>query len=492
MLRAPALTPRDRRDLRRRGLSPTEAVRQAALLLRPPSALRLDRPCAVGDGVERWSPSDRRLWAARAAGWRLAFFTPASGASSRLFAPLEALFRDSRRTGVPPHRLARGDAARFFRALPALALHKVLARRLRRRGFAVSRLLRAREWGPILEELLAPGGLAHHPKGLLPFHGHRGGIRTAFEEHLRDAGATAPRRSHAHFTVSPSHHAAFRRAARSVPGVPVSFSIQNPATDTLSLTEAGRWARRSDGGLLFRPGGHGALLDNLNALRADAIFIRNIDNVGRGAHRGRARLWRRALAGRLISLVEASRALDRGLARGEPAAKREAALFLEATLGRRPPRGANLRKWLRRELQRPWRVCGVVPNRGEPGGGPFWVKGVEGATRQIVEEAQVASSPAQRAIFQRSRYFNPVDMAVSTRGPDGRPLPLRRYVDESAAIVSAKKYEGRPIRVLERPGLWNGSMAGWNTVFVEMPAGFFHPVKTITDLLRPGHRTPVK
>jgi hypothetical protein len=492
VFRAPALSARDRRDLRRRGLGPSEAARQAALLHRPPAAVRLDRPCVVGDGVERWSTADRRLWAARAAGRRFVFFTPASGASSRLFAPLDALFRESRRTGTPPHRLAKGDAARFFRALPGLAIARPLAVRLRRRGFSLRRLLRAREWGPVLEELLSPGGLAAEPKGLLPFHCHGTGFRTAFEEHVRDAAATGERGARVHFTVSPRHREAFRRAARRAGRPPVSFSLQNPATDTLSLAASGGWARHSDGSLLFRPGGHGALLENLNALRADAVFIRNIDNVGRGAHRGRARLWRRALAGRLVSLVEAARTLDRGLARGEPTAVTAAARFLESTLGRRPPRGVARRSWLRAELARPWRVCGVVPNRGEPGGGPFWVKGAGGLSRQIVEAAQVGDVPAQRAIFRRARYFNPVDMAVAFRGPDGRPLALRRFVDETAVLVSSKRHEGHPIRVLERPGLWNGAMAGWNTVFVEMPVGLFHPVKTITDLLRPGHRTPSK
>ena len=168
MPRPPAFTPRDRRDLRRRGLSPAEAARQAALLLHPPAAARLIRPCAVGDGVERWSAADRRFWAARATGRRFVFFTPASGASSRLFAPLDALRRESQRTGAPPHRLATGDTARFFRALPGMALAGPLAARLRRRGFSLGRLLRAREWGPILEELLRPGGFASEPKGLLP------------------------------------------------------------------------------------------------------------------------------------------------------------------------------------------------------------------------------------------------------------------------------------------------------------------------------------
>lgn len=492
-MRPPPLTPQDRLDLRRRGLTPADAARQAAWLFRPPHPLILDRPCVVGDGVERWSPSDRRLWVARASRRRFVFFTPASGASSRLFAPLNALAQEARRLGVSARRLARGDAARFFRALPSLALARPLAERLRQRGLSLTRLLRLREWGPVLEALLGPEGLAHTPKGLLPFHRYPDGVRTAFEEHLRDAAATAPRRGHAHFTVSPDHRTHFRRAARKAAGtVRVSFSIQNPATDTLSLTTSGGWARRADGRLFFRPGGHGALLSNLNALRADAVFIRNIDNSGRGPHRARARSWRRALAGRLISLVETSGALSRGLSEGKPGAEEDAARFVAAVLGRRAPGKTHRRIWLARELARPWRVCGVVINQGEPGGGPFWVQGPDGPSRQIVESAQVGPSRRQRDIFRRASYFNPVEMVVSTRGADGRIFDFRRYVDETAVIVSRKRHDGREIRVLEHPGLWNGAMAGWNTVFVEMPKGLFHPVKTITDLLRPGHRTPVK
>lgn len=492
-MRPPALTPQDRLDLRRRGLTPADVARQATLLFQPPRPLPLDRPCAVGDGVERWSPAERRLWAARAAGRRFVFFTPASGASSRLFAPLDALAREARRRNASARRLARGDAARFFRDLPSLALARPLAERLRRKGLSLARLLRLGEWGPLLEELVGPGGMAQTPKGLLPFHRYSTGVRTAFEEHLRDAAATAPRRGHAHFTVSPHHRRHFHRAAQGAAGgTRISFSIQNPATDTLSLTETGDWVRRADGRLFFRPGGHGALLANLGALRADAVFIRNIDNVGRGPHRARARVWRRALAGRLIALVETAGVLLRGLARGESTAERDAARFLEAVLGRRAPRTQNRRSWLVRELSRPWRVCGVVINRGEPGGGPYWVRGPEGPSRQIVEAAQVAPSARQREIFRRARYFNPVDMVVSTRDARGKSIDFREFVDDSAVIVSHKRHEGRVIRVLERPGLWNGAMAGWNTVFVEMPEGLFHPVKTILDLLRPGHRTPVK
>jgi hypothetical protein len=304
--------------------------------------------------------------------------------------------------------------------------------------------------------------LARTPKGLLPFHAYPGAPRTPFEEHLHEAAGTvrdAAGLCRVHFTVSPEHRKAFEdKLAEIRPGVEsatgarfsVSFSEQSPATDTIAGGADGGPFRTAAGGLLFRPGGHGALLKNLeDVARAggDVVLVKNVDNVVPDARRGPTLLWKRLLTGLLVRLERESR------------------------------------------RDRPIRVCGVVRNEGEPGGGPFWVAGPRGETLQIVESAQVdLADPAQEAIWKTATHFNPVDLACSLRDAVGQPFDLARFVDENAVFIAEKTHEGRPLKALERPGLWNGAMALWETVFVEVPKETFAPVKTVLDLLRPEHR----
>jgi hypothetical protein len=318
---------------------------------------------------------------------------------------------------------------------------------------------------PILAALLDSAGLdaARRPKALLPFHLDGERPVTAFEDQLVEGlGYLADRSGGArfHFTVPPGEAADFeaelaRVGARPAAGaaLAVGFSEQARSTDTLALDAGGRLARTDDGRLLLRPSGHGALLGNLEATGGDLVFVKNIDNVlPRDRHEEIAR-WNLALAGLAAELAEDAAATD---------------------------------------SERPLRVAGVVPNAGEPGGGPFWVADASGAASpQIVESAQVARDDAgQREIFAGATHFNPVDLVVALRDRDGRPHRLERFVDPAASIVTAKVENGRRLTVLERPGLWNGAMAGWRTVFVEVPGWTFAPVKTVLDLARPEHRAP--
>jgi hypothetical protein len=305
--------------------------------------------------------------------------------------------------------------------------------------------------------------LAGAPKGLLPFHRYPDGSRTAFEEHLFEAANTvrdAAGLCRVHFTVSPEHRNAFvatlaevRLRVERATGArfDVSFSEQAPSTDTIAGAPDGGPFRTASGALLFRPGGHGALLKNLgDVARAggDIVLVKNIDNVVPDARRGPTLLWKRLLAGLLVKLERQSR------------------------------------------RDRPIRVCGVVRNEGEPGGGPFWVDGKGGESLQIVESAQVdLNDPSQAAIWKTAAYFNPVDLACSLCDGAGKPFDLARFVDEDAVFIAGKTHEGKPLKALERPGLWNGAMAFWETVFVEVPKETFAPVKTVLDLLRPEHRT---
>jgi hypothetical protein len=419
-----ALSAADRAAAEAHGLTVAEVERQLALLASPPPPLRLARPATAGDGIVRLPAGDHTALlaladeAARAE--RLTKFVPASGAASRMFAFLA------------PGSPETGQKKRFDEIRSMFAL----------RG--------------TFEELSAA------PKALIPFHVYSDGPRTAFEEHLREAADTVRDASglcRVHFTVSPLHRGAFEETLREIrPRVEaatgarfdVTFSEQSPATDTIAADPDGNPFRTADGSLLFRPGGHGALLSNLAEIArrgGDVVLVKNVDNVVPDARKGPTLLWKRLLTGLLV--------------RREREGRRD----------------------------RPIRVCGVVRNEGEPGGGPFWVEGPAGPTLQIVESAEVdRSNPAQAAIWNAATHFNPVDLACSLRDRAGRPFDLPRFVDEEAVFIAPKTHEGRPLKALERPGLWNGGMALWETLFVEVPKETFAPVKTVFDLLRPEHR----
>ena len=487
----PLFDSRDLEQLRRHGVSVEDAAAQIALLRRGPAAIVLDRPATVGDGIERLGERGPALEqggreAARAG--RASYFVPASGAATRMFAEL---------TAGPPEA-----ARRFLEALPRLALREPLAAELMRRGHSLERLATAGQVAPILEALLAADGLglANLPKALVPFHRGPNGVRTALDEHLEDATALITDDQGAcrlHFTVSHEHEHRFADAARaSAAGIEarvgvhfeLTFSTQSPATDCLAATPEGEPFRGRDGALLFRPGGHGALLSNLGGAGGDLVLCKTVDNVQAASGKFAAHQWAPRVIGRLAELARATASLLGRL--DDPADTRatdDALRFAADTFGRTRTAPSS-DPWVRARfaLDRPIRVCGMVPNVGEPGGAPFWVRGADDSVSlQIVEGAQVA--PDQREIFRRATHFNPVFMACALRGRRGRPFELERFVDREAVIVTRRTWDDRELVALERPGLWNGGMAEWNTVFVEVPLETFTPVKTVFDLLRPEH-----
>jgi hypothetical protein len=362
----------------------------------------------------------------------------------------------------------------------------------------------------VLETLLQPDGMdySERPKGLVPFHLYGNESRTPLGEHLIEASRLVKDASgtcRVHFTVSPEHEGHFRNhvmefKARWESRIPcrfeVVFSFQKPSTDTLSLDEEGRPVRDERGRLLFRPGGHGALIENLAEARTPYLFIKNIDNVGTESRSALTLHWERVLGGLLVRRKEQA---DLWLGEcSSPDFSLKKAQALAETIRREwrlevpaQPEGVGTPvERLRSFLNRPLRVCGVVPNTGEPGGGPFWVWSPDGTcSLQIVEGSQVdMGNSAQADIFRSSTHFNPVDMACALREYSGKPFDLNRFVDLQTVFLSRKSWQGREIRALERPGLWNGAMAGWITFFVEMPLETFHPVKTVYDLLKPSHR----
>jgi len=452
------------------GISPAEAERQLELLRNPPPPAHLERPATVGDGIERLSAARQEALVelgrdAQRRG-RVGKFVPASGAASRMFRALEAARRRLSAATLAELRAAgeagdpdAAEAARFVAVLPRLALGDAWAGRL---GTPLDALVAGLESGPLarhLDSLLDATGLgaATAPKALLPFHRAPEGPRSPLVEHvlegaeyLRDAEGVV----RLAFTTPPGAAAHFRaeleRAAERLAGVRLELGLseQSRSTDTLALDDRGRPLRAADGRLVLRPAGHGALLPNLEATAGDLVAIKNIDNIlpaGRHPEIGR---WKAILIGRLVEL-EAER-----------------------------PTG-----------ERPRRVVGVVPNTGEPGGGPFWLRRSDGSSSlQIVEGSQVdRADRSQTEVWGASTHFNPVDLVVALRGRGGEPFRLADFVDPAAAFVSTKSEAGHDVTVLERPGLWNGAMAGWESHFVEVPGWTFAPVKTVLDLARDEH-----
>ena len=486
-------TDRQKEQLRKRAIPEDEAHRQLALFEAPPTYADLVRACTVGDGIEaiplEWRERLVLLHEQGASQARFSKFVPASGAATRMFQDLLA----GRATGE------------FIRNLDRFPFVDDLSAALAARGRALETLRRSGGEAEIVDALLGSAGLSYatKPKGLIPFHRGTNGARTPFAEHLAEAAATirdAEGGGRVHFTVAPEARGAFQahadRERRLYDPMRVEFSTQHEATDTLAgATEGGPFTTDS-GELVLRPAGHGALLANLAGLGADLLFVKNIDNVQPETRRAATILWKKILGGRLVEVARETHGHVARLraADVEPTQVEEAARFARDRFGLALPVSLPAdarRRALLDALDRPIRVCGVVRNTGEPGGGPFWVRTREGqVTRQIVEPAQIDPAAAQaRATFRSATHFNPVDLACAMRDAAGARFDLDRFVDPAASIVTRKSFGGREILALERPGLWNGAMAGWLTLFVEVPLETFTPVKTVDDLLRPEHQT---
>ena len=526
---------RDLQQMERLGIAPEEALRHVELFRNPPPYTRVLRPCTLGDGIRAIAAEDEPELTARfdeaAAAGRIHKFVPASGAASRMFQPLLEHLEELEGAGGPAaagrHGSREGSAPppsaevrTFFDELPRFAFFEELAAAAGARGVrlpfpaeAGSGGLPAADRRTVLSCLLTAEGLgyAELPKGLILFHRHPDGPRTPFEEHLVEAADYARDRDgvcRLHFTVSPRHEAGFRSllAARGAAlgrrlgcRFEVGFSHQRRSTHTLAVDPELRPFRQADGSLLFRPGGHGALLDNLQQLAdggAGVVLLKNIDNVVPDRLKPELTRWKKLLGGVLVAYRERTARLLEGLDADLPDEELidEAARFVERELARRLPAAftaaspAEQRHLLAAALDRPLRVAGVVRNTGEPGGGPYWVEGAGGElSLQIVERSQIGPEPDQQAALAASTHFNPVDIACALHDRAGRPYGLARYVDPATVFIAAKAHEGRPLKALERPGLWNGAMAGWNTLFVEVPSSTFAPVKTVLDLL-PEHQ----
>ena len=444
--------------------------------------LPVTRAASCGDGIRVLDAAGIEQAAARydraKESLRVVKFVPASGAATRMFKDLFEFVREGRRTAVVGELLANRRRFAFWPELRTIV------------GDDADELR-------TVENIVAEGlRYGETPKGLVSFHRYGDEVRKAVEEHLVEGAqyAAAGGEVKIHFTVSPEHLTRFEALlAEKIPGYEsrfgvkyrISFSVQDPSTDTLAVNPDCTPFRRADGRLLFRPAGHGALIGNLGKIDADIVFVKNIDNVTTDARRGDTVLYKKALAGVLLALQE--RIFEYLMALEVPGAELEPiAAFIENELCVKLPKdyGTAL---LRQVLDRPIRVCGMVRNEGEPGGGPFWVTGADGLeTLQIAESNQ--SAPEKRELMRLATHFNPVDLVCSFRTSKGGRFDLQEFVDPATGFISRKSDGGRELLAQELPGLWNGAMARWNTVFVEVPITTFSPVKVVTDLLRPEHQ----
>lgn len=432
-------------------------------------------------------------------------FVPASGAASRMFKNMfEFLGADY---DVPTTDFEK----KFFNNIKNFAFYADLdAACVKNNGKGIEALISEGNYKAVVANLLESAGLNYGalPKGLLKFHKYEDGVRTPLEEHLVEGALYAAGKSgevNIHFTVSTEHRELFAKlvdekvaqyAAKYGVKYNISFSEQKPSTDTVAVDMENK-PFRDNGKLLFRPGGHGALIENLNDLDADIVFIKNIDNVVPDRLKGDTVTYKKLLAGVLVTLqkqaFEYLQLLDSGHYRHDEL--ENIIRFVQQQLHCRKDdikdmEDADLVIYLRKKLNRPMRVCGMVKNVGEPGGGPFLAYNPDGTVSlQILESSQIdMNDPEKKAMFEKGTHFNPVDLVCAVRDYKGNKFNLVNYVDKATGFISYKSKGGKELKALELPGLWNGSMSDWNTIFVEVPLSTFNPVKTVNDLLREQHQ----
>lgn len=501
----------DAEQLEQQGLSAAQVLGQLEMFRRGFPPTRINTPAVVGNGIHSFSSEEKKKYVQYYDSKKdladVVKFVPASGAASRMFQSLNSLLnlydpaRQKLKDFIADHRLNNLDE--FLGSFSEFAFANSLRKAVREQ-YPDYKFKRKGERALIIAEvLLSEKGLnfGRLPKGLIPFHKYNKHYTTAFEEQLYEGCFYASNRDEVfvHFTFAPAHVEYFKEAFENVKNrvqkktkkeVHVSYSFQKTATDTIAVTPENEPFRDENGSLVFRPAGHGALLENLNDIDADVIFIKNIDNVIADEYVEEIATYKKMLAGKLLWLQSKIHYYVRELRQEEidPELVSEVKTFMWNELNIKDVSNSVLH--LLSLLNRPTRVCGMVKNTGSVGGGPFWVIDADGVqSLQIVESAQIdLKDQSQRNILNESTHFNPVDVVCGVRDYKGDKFDLSAFTDPNTGFISDKEHGGQPIRALELPGLWNGAMAQWNTVFVEVPLITFNPVKTVNDLLQKEHR----
>jgi len=466
---------------------------------------------SIGNGIEAFSEENQQqliqLFDAEKEQLELVKFVPASGAATRMFKFLHQFLETYNPNAKTLNKyIKKGNHKAldtFLSNLKEFAFVNEVRKKIRESYPDYKTSKKGKRAHYFVKTMLEKEGLGYKnlPKGLIPFHKYQKYYTTAFEEQLYEAAfyASAKDNVYLHFTFSEEHVSKFKEEFEAVKNrltkltkinFHISYSFQKKETDTIAVTEENKPFRDSNDNLTFRPSGHGALLENLNEVNADIVFIKNIDNVIIREHVEEVAHYKKVLAGKLLWLQQRSFEFLEILSNENSSEEeiKEIQSFIWNHLNcKELPKTKDA---LYNKLNRPIRVCGVVKNTGAPGGGPFWVKNNEGETTlQIVETAQIDTKDAhQKAILNEATHFNPVDLVCGIRNFKGEKFDLKKYSDPNTGFISLKSQDGKPLKALELPGLWNGTMAKWNTVFVEVPLLTFNPVKTVNDLLQPEHR----
>ena len=504
------LTAEDKALLEKKGISEEKIAEQLACFEKGFPFLKLDGAASIEKGI--LAPAEEEMkayleaWDAYMEGEKkIVKFVPASGAASRMFKNMFEFL--GAEYDVPTTDFEK----KFFDNVHKFAFFADLnAACEKNNGKGIDALVAEGNYKAVVANLLEAAGLNYGalPKGLLKFHSYEDGVRTPLEEHLVEGALYAAGKTgkvNVHFTVSTEHRELFKAlvdekvaayAAKYGVEYLVSFSEQKPSTDTVAADMENK-PFRDNGKLLFRPGGHGALIENLNDLDADVIFIKNIDNVVPDRLKDETVAYKKLIAGVLVTLqkkaFEYLELLDGGKYTHEQL--EEIIKFVQNDLCCRKAdikdlEDADLVIYLRKKLNRPMRICGMVKNVGEPGGGPFLAYNPDGTVSlQVLESSQIdMNDPEKKAMFENGTHFNPVDLVCAVRDYKGNKFNLVNYVDKATGFISYKSKSGKELKALELPGLWNGAMSDWSTIFVEVPLGTFNPVKTVNDLLREQHQ----
>lgn len=504
------LNEKDLEILNAKGISEEKLAEELEMLKNGFPYLRIEAPATPGNGIfvltQELEDQSSDLWNQYLdKGGKVLKMVPASGAASRMFKDLFAFVNGKK--DKPDNDFMK----KFFEHIEEFAFFAVLnAKCIELYGLSIDSLVKEKRYKDVVKALIEKEGLNYGqlPKALLRFHRVPGTSRTAIEEHLAEGAQYASGKDgkvRVHFTVSEDHLPLVNLKFEEMKGkleheydveYELSTSVQKPSTDTVAANLDGA-PYREKGGLFFRPGGHGALIENLNDLDADVIFIKNIDNVVPDARRLDTIRYKKVIGGVLVGIKQKADNYCRLLKKGTPS---EAELdemmdFLHKVLciTHDSANGMNSEEkaaYIYSKLNRPYRVCGMVKNEGEPGGGPFLAYNPDGTVSpQILESTQIdpKNKEAQK-MLKEATHFNPVDLVVCTRDWEGKKFNLPEYVDKATGFISQKSREGVEIKALELPGLWNGAMSDWNTVLVEVPVSTFNPVKTVNDLLRPVHQ----
>lgn len=506
------LTEKDKKQLAAKGISAEKVATQIETFKEGIPFIHLKKAAVVGDGIHRFSREEEQelveTYTKNSKNLDVLKFVPASGAASRMF---KALFNflevydpgdETLETYI--ERTKDKDIKVFADGLEKFPFYADVKSRLKMDDSNKGAVVHA-----FVNELLDEHALNYgfFPKGLLPFHKYGTDTVTPFQEHLKEGAlySASNGESKLHFTISEQHEAMFNFELNKVrkkvteetkTAFYVDYSFQKSATDTIAVDMDNKPFRNADGSVLFRPGGHGALIENLNDQDADIIFIKNIDNVAVSRDADAVAESKKILAGVLLDVQKKAFVHTQELERGNTNALEEIRQFIETSLNARLPDGytesseAEQVNALLAKLQRPIRICGMVKNEGEPGGGPFWITNAKGElSLQIIESAQIDMDNAgQVTILKNSTHFNPVDLVCGVRNHKGEKYDLLDFVDHKQGFITGKTKDGKELKALELPGLWNGAMAYWNTIFVEVPLVTFNPVKTVNDLLKPSHQ----